>query len=168
MIFCEVEIEKNGVVELKEKANSLLKNFFILLFAHFSQTTVGGAILDSGGATSCKPYTTNFSSSFIKVGSDNTPVTYDNYNIGNELTGITYGSATRSILSSSSVCAIEVSRTVSETEGIDKLINEIVVFAYNYYSGSSICIDRTVLSSSYTLAANSTVTVKWRLKQTYS
>jgi len=158
---------KKGDLIYQQEGHSLLKQFYQALFANFSdcgQTIkkIDGSTFTFYNSSEMRP------ASDLVVGDDNTPVAYDDYKIKNELTGISYGTTSRSLSCSSTSCFIEIVRSVTETEGVDKEIKEVAI--YVCYSGNcsyKLCIDRTVLDTPITLPANDTVTIAWRLITTY-
>jgi len=160
--------DKKGNLIYQQEGHSLLKQFYQMLFAQFNDQNQSVKMIDGNTRTFSYSDTMRPVSDLV-VGNDDTPVAYDNYKIGNELTGISYGSIGRTLSCSSTSSFIEIVRSITETEGINKEIKEIAIYVcedgnctYKY------CIDRTVLDTPITLPANDTVTIAWRLITTYT
>jgi len=160
--------DKKGNLIYQQEGHSLLKQFYQALFANFNDCNQTIKKID--GSTFTYYSTGNIRTiSDLVVGNDDTPVAYDDYKIKNELTGISYSSVSRTLSYSSTSSFIEIVRSITETEGIDKEIKEIAVYAC--YAGNcshKFCIDRTVLDTPITLPANDTITIAWRLATIYT
>jgi len=160
--------DKKGNLIYQQEGHSLLKQFYQALFANFNDCNQTIKKIDGSTFTYYNNDTIRPISDLV-VGNDDTPVAYDDYKIRNELTGISYSSISRNLSCSSTSSFIEIVRSVTETEGIDKEIKEIAIYACrdnncNY----KFCIDRTVLSTPITLPANDTITIAWRLATIYT
>lgn len=160
--------DKKGNLIYQQEGHSLLKQFYQALFANFNycdQTIkkIDGSTFTFHATDEMRPI------SDLVVGNDDTPVTYDDYRIKNELTGISYSSVSKTLSCSSTSSFIEIVRSVTETEGIDKEIKEVAIYSCcGGYCDYKFCIDRTVLDTSITLPANDTITIAWRLATIYT
>ena len=152
MVITEVLFyDKNGNLIHQEKGRTLLKQFYIMFYSMLTGESVGYKLVS--GSSGHDTFHTLDRITKLVVGSGTTPVAYDDYKIESELTGIDYGNLARSLFTDATQCYIEVVRSVTETEGIDKQINEVAIYEKTDYGDT--CIDRIAVSYTHlTLPTN--------------
>jgi len=170
-------IKAELIVETKDKkivqeANSLLKNFFLLLERHLAKryvtvkTTSGS---DDSGNNQANTFGVNAGSGDsnygIVVGSGSTAVDICNdYALENKLDLDYSGVTIENTTCESGIIEIAIKRDITNNSGSDVTINEVGLYCHGKTTSYFHCIDRTVLVESVTLQNEQTMKVTYKLK----
>lgn len=178
MIIAELLIfdkKKNKIIH-KQKANSLIKQFWQALFVQMTDiATVIKAITGSTFTATSSMYTfrcnggAGNTSLGIVVGSGSTAVNPEqDYKLEAQITaGLSYGANSISYSITQSFGQLQIARDFTNISNTNITINEVGIYAYCYSTSYIVCLDRSVLSSSIILEPDDIKGFIYRLRQTF-
>ncbi len=157
---------------IKQEANSLLIQFFQLLYRHFNNATIKVKMTD-GTEDNNTPSSFTFrmnapdgnGSYGIVVGSGSTAVDICNdYALENKLDLDHSAVIVEATTCKSGIIEIAIKRDITNNSGSEVTINEVGLYCYGGGSTKIHCIDRTVLVEPITLQNEQTMKVTYKLK----
>ncbi|MCD6515275.1 MAG: hypothetical protein J7L07_10165 [Candidatus Odinarchaeota archaeon] len=170
-LSAEIVIEKDGKV-YKQKANTLLIQFFKLLERHWAHRNVGVKNI-GGNVQTAGPDDYTFELDAIEgnnnlgivVGSGSTPVDKcSDYALENQLNLDCSAVTVNSTVCDSEKIELSCYRSFTNNTGSTVEIKEVGLYCLGYGTSYSYCIDRTVLASPITLENGKTVKIMYMLR----
>jgi len=155
---------------IRQKANSLLKSFFVMLACQMKQVYFPASIVATDGTThDVYSHRCNFQIEGIRIGSGTTAVDICNdYALESELSNITYANLSISYSCDVSEANIQIYQEATNSDTVDKTVSEIGIYCKTAVNsvGSTVtcCMDRSLLVSPITLQPDQTMKITYKLK----